>query len=352
MDMLVPGMYLGADVISPNGLTLIPKNTEVNEKHIFRLKLYQIMSVIIIDHVQIDLSDAVVIEPEVFTPIPVQNSFNEFRDSYYEKEEVVHEKLNAVSNGEPIQLETLLELSTSLLTSLKSKSELFNYLYHLRAVDDYTYSHSINVSLLCNVFGHWLNLTRDEIDNLTITGLLHDIGKVQVDQSILNKPGKLTAKEFEHIKKHSRLGYELVQNQNISEDIKFGILMHHERMDGSGYPLHLKEKDIHYFAKILSIVDIYDAMTSNRSYHKKFSPFHVIQIFEQESFGVLDLPYLFVFLENIAHNYLGKQVLLSTGEEAKIIFIHNTSPSRPIIQVGDQMLDLIDYPSLTIEEIL
>lgn len=352
IETLVPGMLLGTDVISSNGLTLIPKDTIVNDKHIFRLKLYQIMSVIIVENDQSETSIVIPAPPNDSLIEKVSHSFVDFKKVYLEKEEIVSQKLHAISNGDPIHLEDLLQISNSLLSSLATKSELFTYLYSLRATDDYTYSHSINVSLLCNVFGHWLKLSNEEINNLAIAGLLHDIGKIQVDQGILNKPGKLTAEEFLHIKRHSRLGYELIQNQDISEDIKYGILMHHEKMDGSGYPLHLLEKDIHYFAKIISIVDIYDAMTSNRSYHKKYSPFHVIQIFEQESFGVLDLTFLFVFLENIAHNYLGKQVVLSSGQEAKIVFIHNTSPSRPLVQIGEEMIDLVDYPSLTIEEIL
>lgn len=352
IETLDPGMFLGADVITSNGLVLIPKNTQISDKHIFRLKLYQVMSVIILEEDQIDSSVTINVEPEALIEDPITRSFNEFKNNYFDTEEVVHEKLNAISNGEAVDLEDLLEISTSLLSSMRTKSELFNFLYHLRAVNDVTYTHSINVSLLCNVFGHWLRLSKDEIDNLTIAGLLHDIGKTQVDQNILNKPGKLTKTEFDQIKKHSRLGYELLQHQDISEDIKYGILMHHERMDGSGYPLHLKQEDIHHFAKIISIVDIYDAMTSNRSYHKKFSPFHVIQVFELESYGILDLKYLFVFLENIAHNYLGKTVKLSTGEEAKVVFIHNNTPSRPIVQIGDQMIDLMVYTSISIEEIL
>ncbi len=358
IEQLVPGMHLGADVISSAGLILIPKNTEINDKHIFRLKIYQVMSVVIIEYAHVPLnlstSEPDIMVEEIIAPIidEKEQAFSEFKDAYFDKQAEVHDKLNALSNGEPVQLEELLEMSCSLLSSLTTKSELFSYLYHLRAVDDYTYTHSINVSLLCNIFGHWLKLTEEEINHLTIAGLLHDLGKIQVDQNVLNKPGKLTFSEFEHVKKHSRLGYNLIQSQDIPNDIKFGILMHHERMDGSGYPLHLKEDDIHYFAKIIAIVDIYDAMTSERSYHKKFSPFRVIQIFEQESFGALDLKYLFVFLENIAHNYLGQEVKLSTGQRGKVVFIHSTSPSRPIVQVNGEMLDLLSNPSITIDEIL
>lgn len=350
IEYLEEGMRIGEDVVDSNGTVLIQNNTVINEKHLFHLKLYQILSVVIQDI------------PETITnDIPKhsdaqlhdnEHSFQAFRSQYSIVEADVRKELHHISSGNPIDMPLLLSKSTSLLNSLRTKSDLFDHLIHLRSNDDYTYTHSLNVSLLCNIFGHWLKWPQEQIDNLTVAGLLHDIGKVKIDTSLLNKPGKLTEEEFKVIKKHTLLGYELVKYQDIPEDIKYGILMHHEKMDGTGYPLGLTDVRIHDFAKIIAIADIYDAMTSNRSYHKKFSPFKVIQVFEQDSFGLLDTTFLFVFLENIAHNYLGKTVLLSNGEEAKIVFIHNQSPSRPIVQIGEVMLDLLTNPSITIEEIL
>lgn len=352
IDKLTVGMVLGDDVINSNGLILIPRKTTIQQKHIFRLKLYDILSVVVEDVIESIPSDVEPSQEVVLQLDSNQQAFNEFRNIYIEKEVAIKSQLYAISNGEPIHINELLDISHSLLDGLKTKSSLFNYLYNLRTTDDYTYTHSINVSLLCNIFGNWLKMPQDQIEELTTAGLLHDIGKIKVDQSILNKPGKLTPQEFEKIKKHCKLGYDIIKDQNISDNIKYGVLMHHEKINGTGYPLGLTDKGINDFGKIIAIVDIYDAMTSNRSYHKKFSPFKVIQIFEQDSFGLLDTAYLFVFLENIAHNYLGKTVKLSNGEEGKIVFIHNNAPSRPIIEIGDRMLDLIDDPSITIDEIL
>ncbi|PKM50939.1 MAG: hypothetical protein CVV02_09525 [Firmicutes bacterium HGW-Firmicutes-7] len=353
IDSLTVGMVLGDDVINSNGLILIPRKTAIQQKHVFRLKLYDILSVVVdLDTVMEEVVEKFP-EEEAYTPnVSNQQNFSEFRTVYHKKEEAIKSQLHAISNGEPINIDDLLTISQSLLDGLSTKGELFNYLYHLKANDDYTYTHSINVSLLCNIFGTWLKLPPAQVKDLTSAGLLHDIGKVKIDQTILNKPGKLTPEEFDLIKTHSRLGYDAIKDQPISDAIKAGVLMHHEKMDGSGYPLGLHEADIHEFAKIISIVDIYDAMTSNRTYHKKFSPFKVIQVFERESFGLLDTAYLFVFLENIAHNYLGKDVKLSNGKIGKIVFIHNTAPSRPIVEVGEEMIDLMTASSLTIDEII
>ena len=114
--------------------------------------------------------------------------------------------------------------------------------------------------------------------------MLHDIGKLKIDPKILNKKGKLTDEEFEEIKKHPVLGYEIVKDMDLPEKIKEAVLMHHEKINGTGYPSGLKGEEISNYAKIVSICDIYDAMTSTRTYRKRFCPFQVIRNFERQNF--------------------------------------------------------------------
>jgi putative nucleotidyltransferase with HDIG domain len=348
-----PGMKISEDIYTPKGLMLIPKNTILDEKHIFRIKLYQIMTVFIAVSEDNPLTpDTVKDVVKASFEFEITQNFNDFKERYLVHHELTEQKLSAINAGELINEEDLYEVSTVLIDSLRTKSDLFNYMYHLREEDDYTYTHCLNVSILSNIFAKWLKLSEDQIKEVTIAGLLHDVGKMKIDNHILNKPSKLTFEEFEIIKKHTTLGYETIKEQSINNTIKSGVLFHHEKMDGSGYPLGIKQDQIPLYAKIIGIVDIYDAMTSKRSYHDRFSPFKVIRMFEQESYGLLDTKLLFVFLENIAYNYLGKDVLLSTGERARIVFIHNQSPSRPIVQINERMVDLMFEPGITIEEIL
>jgi len=353
VNKIKPDMTLAKDVYTPKGLMLIPKNTIIDDKHIFRIKLYQIISVFI--YVP---SDSVTEEEKISDILQssfehtISQNFSDFKDRYNVHHEMAKKKLTEVFEGAPIVEDDLYELTTVLVDSLRTKTELFNYMYHLRREDDYTYTHCLNVSILANIFAHWLKLSDKQIKEVTIAGLLHDIGKIKIDRKILNKPGKLIKEEFEIIKQHATFGYETIKAQNISQNIKNGVLFHHEKLNGSGYPLGIQGEQIPLYAKIISIVDIYDAMTSKRSYHEKHSPFKVIRMFEQESYGLLDTKLLFVFLENIAYNYLGKDVLLSTGVQARIIFIHNQTPSKPIIQVDEQMIDLMFEPTITIDSIL
>lgn len=351
------GMILAEAIIDANGGILIPAKTVITQKHILRINFYQTLSVVILaENLPItDTTDPSQTAPEESDSVIHEDiqAFNDFKNQYIDTELRVREKLNEISAGNTVELDDLIVHVTGLLTGLKIKGNLFRYLNYIRVNDDYTFTHSLNVSMLCNIFAGWLKFSPEKVNELTMAGLLHDVGKVKIDAALLNKPGKLTESEFSLVKKHSKFGYEMMTKQNVSENIKYGILMHHEKLDGSGYPIGLKEAQIHEYAKIIGIADIYDAMTSNRSYHQNFSPFKVIQIFEQDSFGRLDARYLFVFLENIAYSYIGNSVLLNDGTEGKIVFIHTQSPSRPIIQTpNDKMIDLLTTPHLSIEELL
>lgn len=349
-DQLEIGMIVAEDVITPSGIMLIPAYTILTQRHIFRMQLYQILSVVVKGNAksQVDLTD----DYEGESIIKTDPHFIEFENSYHECVSMLKVQLDSISKGNSFDSSELYSVSTALLSTLDSSSSLFRYLHHLRVHDDYTYFHCLNVSLLCHVFGSWLQLDREILKNLTISGLLHDIGKLSIGLDVLNKPSKLTEDEFSLIKKHTILGYEMVKDAPLPESVKLGILMHHEKFDGSGYPYGLKMDQIHTFGKIISIVDIYDAMTSERTYHKRFSPFKVIRMFEQEAYGVLDTYLLIRFLKNIADNYLGCTAKLSNGEKGKIVFISPKSPSRPIIQLDHSMLDMQSNHQLEIIEIL
>lgn len=152
-------------------------------------------------------------------------------------------------------------------------SGVANHLSELRAYNEYTFRHSLNVAIISGLIGKWLGYTGRMLKDLILTGLLHDIGKTLVPLAIINTPGKITAKQMDVVKQHSCHGYELVKKlKHISGEVKFGILQHHERLDGSGYPFGLDKNKITPFARIIAIADMYDAMTHARVYRPKMSP--------------------------------------------------------------------------------
>lgn len=360
---LKAGMVLADDAVTPNGQLLIPSGTRLTENHLFRMNLYQILSAAIqitdgknpVDPLLETMADEVFLPGDMHTNeirLRKTEGFLRFNKVYMKVDTIIRELFDDLLLGHPIDEKKLLATTDTLISSARLKSDLFTYMHQIRSENYHTYVHSINVSILCNMFGHWLKLPKEDLDELTLAALIHDIGKTKISLDLLNKSEKLTEEEFNQVREHAQIGYEIIKESNFSQTVKDAVLLHHERNDGSGYPFGFTREEIPDFAKIIAITDVYDAMTTNRTYHKKFSPFNVIQIFEQEPYGNLDAKFLFTFLENIAHHYLGEEVRLSDGTIGKIVFIHNQSPSRPIIQAGDLMIDLLATETLTIDEIL
>lgn len=361
---LKSGMILADDAVTPGGQMLIPKGTVLTENHLFRMNLYQILSAAVVvgngpeteveEFPTSDSADAFVTRELSGGDIRLRKTegFLHFSKVYGKVDSVVRNQYNAILRGEQVEPYMMLSSTLSLMNSVRLKSDLFNYMNHVRSDDYHTYVHAINVSMLSNIFGQWLKMSAATVEELTIAGMLHDIGKTQIPKELLNKKTQLSDSEFNRIRQHAQAGYDLIKHLKVSDRIKQAVLLHHERNDGSGYPFGFTREQIPDFAKIIAILDVYDAMTTSRSYHKKFSPFKVIQMFEQESYGYLDVKFLFTFLENIAHYYLGEEVKLNDGTTGKIVFIHNQSPSKPIIQTKTDMIDLLTTPQLQIEEIL
>jgi putative nucleotidyltransferase with HDIG domain len=185
---------------------------------------------------------------------------------------------------------------------------------------DSIYRHSVNVALLSNLLGRWIGLPENKINLLTYSALLHDIGKIKIDPNILNSKTSLSEKDYITVKSHPLTGYNIVKEINfLDSSVAQGILLHHERLDGSGYPFRLKNDAISLFGKIIAIADVFDDINSNRSYRKKSLPFESLQIIRSESFGKLDYKYADIFLHHIFNYYLGKDVVLNNNKTAQII---------------------------------
>ncbi|MDF1618137.1 HD-GYP domain-containing protein [Petrocella sp. FN5] len=337
-------MRLAKDVYSSEGILLVPQNTLLTANHIVKINLYQIHDIYVYPQ-----EEQIVNKSQIRQSLANTPEFIEFSYKYDRKVEDIQKHLAQIVNTGTINTISLTNLVDDILDSTVSQSQLFSYMCRLKSADDVTYNHSMNVSLLASILGKWLDMSDVSIKELALAGLLHDIGKIMVNQTILNKKGPLTEEEYDHIKQHTTLGYQMVMGSDLPDGIKQAVLMHHEKMNGQGYPLGLKWENIHPYPKIISIVDIYDAMTSERPYHKRFHPLDVIRMFEEECYGLLDTQYLYIFLEHIAHNFIGEHVLLSNGQRGEVIFINKQSPSRPLIKKEDgTILDMLNDMSVFI----
>ena len=356
---LQASMTLARDIHALDASVIMKKDRVIESVDFDKLRKNNIKYAYIYADAALGLSDAVERRGDVpeFIPLEKTREFNDFRATYNDKTEEVRSSLLAISDGKEIQLDRLYSLTNGIIEKVKYKKDIFSYLSSIRGKDEHTFTHSNNVALLCNLFGRWLGMSGSDLVHLTTAGILHDIGKTKIPDSVLNKKGALTDKEFQTMKQHTSFGYRILGDQaraeNLPQEITQVALLHHEKINGKGYPLGLTGDMTPDFVKIVTICDIYDAMTANRCYRPKMCAFDVIKNFEQKSFGELDTKYLLVFLENIAYNYLGCWVTLSDGRVGKVAFVNRSALSRPIVTVGDDVVDLsVPNTTLTIESVV
>lgn len=338
IDECKPGMQVADSIYNEFGAVVISSGTllspnlinRIKDLGVYRIKVYE-------------FSDNT-ISPE---------KSEQFRAQYYENVEVIKDVLLDISTGRNIDIDKVNTVSGSIIVRINENRNIIDCINQVKDSDEYTYTHCINVSLLSMLIGKWLKMDFNSVNQLVQAGLLHDVGKSQISHDILNKPEMLTNEEYEEIKRHPVYSLRALEKvPGIDENVKKAVVMHHERNDGSGYPLGLKDDQIHPFAKILAIADIYDAMTHNRVYRGKEAPFKVFEMIEKNAFGILDIKATRVFLSNLAAYYIGERVLLNTGDIGEIIYINGRNISRPVIRVDDRFIDLSTESAINIMEML
>ncbi|MBP2655433.1 MAG: rpfG 3 [Firmicutes bacterium] len=215
----------------------------------------------------------------------------------------------------------------------------------------YTFTHSVNVAVICGLIWRWLGNT--ETSEMVLAGLLHDFGKTQIPLEILNKPDKLSETEMQIMRQHPILGLEMCKNdQRIPECVLAGIIEHHERLDGSGYPFGLTEERISPFGKIVAIADTYDAMTSNRVYRQAVTPFSVLTELFSEMFGKLDAKACTSVIDNLKETLIGYNVRLSDGTIAKVIYIDRSRQFKPLVETENGRYLNLECTEFEIAEVI
>lgn len=353
---LEEGMVTLSDTYSNKGKLIIPKDTVLTQSIIQMLSGN--------DVVFVDVSDTIRQEAEKTKEtisselsekkLEEKPQFKKFVRRYEKSVEEMGDHLNdIVYKNAPIDVDLMIQNTMLTMRALNdSPLGIFTMLSTMKNYDDSTFKHSLNVALICNIFADWLHLSADDKKLITACGLFHDIGKLLIPDAILKKPGKLTDDEFAIIKTHPTKGYQLLKKKNVDPHIQYAALMHHEKCDGSGYPLGLPADKIDWCAQIVTIADIYEAMTAKRVYRGPISPFKVITMFEEDGLKKYNPKFLLTFLEHVVNSYLNCKVRLSNGEEGNIVFINKIRLSKPMVQTKDNFIDLSKQPDINIDSIL
>lgn len=353
------GQIVAENVVSKKGQIIVNKFTCLSRQMISQILNYRIEQVNIIDgEIPAQTLESIErkqqVEKTYLKKIFEKPDFKEFKKRYASALNLMENNLNQIIfRNVPIDQPALITDSIALFEQYDTSYELFSVIHEMQNIDSSTQAHSLNVSIISRLIGTWIGMSREDLDLLTLAGVLHDIGKSRIPDVILLKPGKLTPQEYEFIKKHTIFGYEAIKDQKLDKRIKDAVLLHHERYDGSGYPFGYSGDKLCTFACIVSIADVYDAMTSRRCYHDSICPFDVISIFESEGLEKYHPDLIITFLKKIASSFLGSNVLLSNEEAAQIVFLTDKL-TRPIIKLAksNEIIKLEERPDLYIQAII
>lgn len=259
--------------------------------------------------------------------IPLEQELPAARVLYDDSVRFARKTIQDLRQGETLSIKNGEKLVDEIIKSITRNYNALLGLIKLRTRDEYTYTHCINVSVLSALLASQLELDEETIRKIGVAGLFHDIGKAQIPDEILNCPRRLTEKEFEVMKKHPELGLKNVDSSTLPPEILSGIRDHHEKINGTGYPRGLKGDELSLVARIISIVDVYDALTSKRVYKDPMLPHQALSLMYTMRGEEFDETLLEHFIRSQGIYPVGSVVELNNGWRGVVVQI---TPERPL----------------------
>ena len=239
-----------------------------------------------------------------------------------------------IQAGRDLNLQQFQDCATGFIDSVFRNQDALLCMSHIREKDAYLLEHSVNVSILMTIFAKQMKFDEELIQQLATGALLHDIGKILVPDSILNKPGKLTAEEFGEMRRHVVYSHEILQKIPGLSPISIDVAaVHHERLDGKGYPYGLAEQQISVYGRMIAIVDTYDAITAQRCYKEGQTGISALKILKRESPQSYDAALLSQFIKAIGIHPVGTLVKLNNDRLGIVIKANEQDPLRPVLKV-------------------
>ncbi|TGB01287.1 HD-GYP domain-containing protein [Halobacillus salinus] len=360
-SQVVAGCMIIQDVMGKTNRPIIPKNTVVHPIHMRVLNQFKVGVVEVANR----LSDGSPFIPEESIEYneveehkkqESQESLStlSFQEQYLEAVQAYKKWFEDWRGGTPVDISAVRKVMVPLLERAAQSNRDVFLLHHFSSKDDYYYHHSVAVGLLSGYIASKMNYSYGDWIQIGLAGVLSDSGMAKVEARIINKTGALREEEFNQIRKHPTYSYRYVEKTPLlTQNAKLAILQHHERLDGSGYPLGLQQGKIHSYSQIIAVSDMYHAMTSERAYRKKHSPFRVLEEIQKEQFGRFDHTVVQAFIKEMTNYSQGTKVKLSNNQKAAIVFVESSHPTRPMVQLEDQSIyALRDHHDLYIEEVL
>jgi len=322
--LLKPGMKVGKSLYSSRGELLLSAGSILTAKNIERLKALKIPALYVAD----GFLDGVAVEDVITEETRVQ--------AVVQVRELLQEQgLPLKGAGRAIlKVRQIAETLESIIDQLLANRSLVVNLVDIRAIDDYTFGHCVNVCVLSLLTGITLGYDRGKLFRLGLGAILHDVGKVAVPGEILNKPGELTEGELAVIRQHPEKGRRVVSRMPGVSFVSVQVVyQHHERYDGSGYPLGLKGEDVHELAYVCGVADVFDALTADRVYRRAYPVHEAYELVAGAGNQLFAFRVVRAFLENVAAYPVGTWVRLSTGETGLVVENKRGFSLRPRVRV-------------------
>ena len=329
--LLDEGMIIDQSIIDRSGRILIARKTVLDQFLLDALRKMGVPGVYIREGEE-DPDEEIAVAPETLEKIEKLKVADRAKVTLSaEVKERVTEGIQYLysDTNSPNFTSTASNITQSLMQAISENDAVAMNIDALKISDEYTFKHSVDVATMAMIIGRQSGLAEKDIYQIGVAGLLHDVGKSQIPNEILNKEGKLTEEEFAIMKKHTLFGYQILKEKSeIPSEVVAGVLQHHEKINGKGYPLKLTENQISPYAKVLSVADIYDALVTERPYKKGFSPQDALEMIMAMT-EELDVNYMRSFINTVILYPVDSVVTLSNGERAKVVQNTPQYPLRP-----------------------
>lgn len=319
-----PGMQLAKDLYDVNGRTLVGSHIMLTANYIDKLIEYGFAGVYIVDDLTEDIEVEDAISPQLRT-----------------------EGMEKIRSGD---IDGCKEVAEKLVEEILSRGKISLDMLDLRSYDDYTYAHSVNVAVISGVLGMGFGLGEKEMAQLVMAAMLHDLGKLSIPPEILNKPGRLTQKEYHRMQEHPVISYELIKDRfDISAQVKVAVLFHHENVDGSGYPNGIMGEEQTLFTKIIHVADVYDALVSKRPYKEPYAPCEAAEYLMGGCGILFEREVVTMLLQAVPLYPKGTELCLSDGRCGIVKENADVHNLRPVLRMMDgSTLDLSSRENLAL----
>lgn len=345
IEDLKPGMILARTIVNSEMVVVLSEDTLLTKAHITRLNFLNIPVVYIKDEYELSKN-----YQNVSSIFNRSNAFVKEYDSVVQEARGIFEEAGK-SGTVPLPETQVIVKDT--IAPLARNSGAIDYLYELNHKASDIYNHSLRVSILAGVIAKWMHFTRAKTRDIIMAGFFHDIGKCKFPQRLLDKNiNTLQGEDYEDYIKHTVDGQHILSGiDGVSDGVKLAAMQHHERMDGTGFPFGSRGEDIHEYARVIMIADIYDNITTERQGYVKQTPFAAIAYLTENMYVTLDPTVCVPVLTHIKDAFLGSRITLNNGEKGVIAAYPNDFAAHPIVSLeSNEIINLNEHPELTITE--